>query len=128
MTRPDRQVAPGARLLPAILFVLLLAMAHSALVRRPLDEGGSGGWPDMRIDLNIATADELQVLPRIGPSLAARIVADRQACGPFATLEDVDRVPQIGPAVIESIRPYVVVESAADDRRSGIQSEESSES
>ena len=111
MTEPKRQAAPGARLMLAVMFAALVVMGYLALVRQPLDgDAGHAAWPDMRINLNTAGVDELQVLPRIGPGLAQRIVADRQAYGPFASLEDLDRVPQVGPSVLASIRPYVVVE------------------
>lgn len=113
MSESVPQAVPGARVLAVILLALVSVMCYLALVRRPM--GGSAGhvvWPDMRIDLNTASVDELQVLPRIGPGLAGRIVEDRQANGPFGSLEDLDRVPQVGPSVLESIRPYVVLEPA----------------
>jgi competence protein ComEA len=56
-----------------------------ATVRRPLP-------------LNAAEAAELACLPGVGPALAARIVADRQARGPFAEVQALERVPGIGPA------------------------------
>ena len=56
------------------------------------------------INVNIASAAELELLPGIGPTLAARIVADRDANGPFASLEDVARVRGIGPRTIDKIR------------------------
>ncbi|MDW7992133.1 MAG: helix-hairpin-helix domain-containing protein [Anaerolineae bacterium] len=37
------------------------------------------------ININTATADELQQLPRVGPALAQRIVAYREMYGPFKT-------------------------------------------
>ena len=52
------------------------------------------------LNLNRATAVELEGLPGIGPSLARRIVADRDARGPFATVAALDRVPGIGPALV----------------------------
>jgi len=52
------------------------------------------------LNLNQATAVELEGLPGIGPSLARRIVADREARGPFAAVQALDRVPGIGPALV----------------------------
>jgi competence ComEA-like helix-hairpin-helix protein len=52
------------------------------------------------LNVNHATAVELERLPGIGPSLARRIVADREAQGPFATVQALDRVPGIGPALV----------------------------
>lgn len=57
------------------------------------------------LDLNAASATELEGLPRIGPALAARIVAGR----PYARIEDLERVRGIGARTIESLRPHVVV-------------------
>lgn len=48
------------------------------------------------IDLNTATAVELERLPRIGPKLAARIIAYREAHGPFEDVRDLTRVTGIG--------------------------------
>lgn len=61
---------------------------------------GRLGRPDSVLNVNRATAVELEGLPGIGPSLARRIVADREARGPFATLESLDRIPGIGPGLV----------------------------
>jgi competence ComEA-like helix-hairpin-helix protein len=52
------------------------------------------------LNVNQASAVELEALPGIGPALARRIVADREAQGPFATVAALDRVPGIGPALM----------------------------
>lgn len=59
------------------------------------------------LDLNTADAEALRALPGVGPTLAERIVADRDAHGPFRTPEDLLRVPGIGPKRWERIRPQV---------------------
>lgn len=56
------------------------------------------------IDLNTATAAQLELLPGVGPTLAARIVQDRQANGPFKSVDDLDRVKGIGPGIVEKVR------------------------
>jgi competence protein ComEA len=68
-----------------------------------------------RVDLNRATAAELASLPRIGPALAARIVADRAARGPFTTTADLDRVRGVGPGILAAIRAEITVGPAAGD-------------
>jgi len=59
------------------------------------------------IDLNTATAGELEQLPGVGPATAAAIIDDRERNGPFASVDDLDRVPGIGPAKLEAIRASV---------------------
>lgn len=52
------------------------------------------------VNVNAADADALEALPGIGPVLAERIVADRAANGPFASVADLERVSGIGPALV----------------------------
>jgi competence ComEA-like helix-hairpin-helix protein len=59
------------------------------------------------IEMDRATASDWERLPGIGPSLAARIVADRAERGPFRTPEGLLRVRGIGPRILERIRPYL---------------------
>ncbi|MGI9179654.1 MAG: ComEA family DNA-binding protein [Longimicrobiaceae bacterium] len=65
-----------------------------------------------RIDPNSADVDELQRLPRVGPVLAARIVAHREEHGPFRTLADLDAVSGIGPALLAGVTPHVALPPA----------------
>ena len=62
-----------------------------------------------RIDVNSATAAELQLLPRIGPALAQRIVEYRKQHGPFRALHDLERVKGIGPRTIERLEPLITL-------------------
>ncbi|MEO5901942.1 MAG: helix-hairpin-helix domain-containing protein, partial [Ilumatobacteraceae bacterium] len=59
------------------------------------------------IDLNAATAQELDQLPGVGPATAAAIVAYRDAHGPFATVADLADVRGIGPAKLDALRGLV---------------------
>ena len=59
------------------------------------------------IAINEASARELQALPRVGPVLAARIVAWRQEHGPFRSLADLKRVQGIGARTAERLAPLV---------------------
>lgn len=61
------------------------------------------------LDLNRATAEELQGLPGIGPVLAARILSWRETHGPFTSVEDLLAVPGIGPRTLENLRAQVTV-------------------
>lgn len=55
------------------------------------------------IDLDIATADQIETIRGIGPSLARRIVADRDSLGPFGSLEQLQRVKGVGPKLAARI-------------------------
>jgi competence protein ComEA len=68
----------------------------------------SGGSPTAPLDLNSATAEQLDALPGIGPATAAKIVDFRQAHGPFHSVEELDAVPGIGPARIEQLKGLVL--------------------
>ncbi len=59
------------------------------------------------LDINSATAGELEALPEVGPSLAAAIVAWRDANGPFTSLEDLDAVDGVGPRMLETLAPLI---------------------
>ncbi len=63
--------------------------------------------PTPRIDVNEATVEELERLPRVGPALAARIVAWREKNGPFDALESLRHVRGIGPATARLLAPLV---------------------
>lgn len=75
--------------------------------------GGVGGvgevTADGLIDINRADAAALDALPGVGPALAARIVAHREANGPFAGVEALVDVAGIGPKTLERMRAMVVV-------------------
>ncbi len=62
------------------------------------------------LNLNSATAPQLELLPGIGPTLAQSIVSYREAHGLFRSLDDLLDVPGIGPAKLEQIRGLVTVE------------------
>lgn len=64
---------------------------------------GSAGGTGL-VDINSATAEQLDTLPGVGPSTADKIVADREANGPFASVEDLGRVSGIGPKKIEALK------------------------
>jgi competence protein ComEA len=59
------------------------------------------------LDLNSASAEELERLPGIGPSLASRIVAYRGKHGRFASVEELIRVGGIGPATLARVRDRI---------------------
>ena len=92
----------------------------------PRSAGPSAGGAATLIDLNTATASELELLPRIGPALAARIIEYRDTQGPFRSVDAIDEVRGIGPATLAQIRPYAMV--SEPERESEPASEPASES
>ena len=61
------------------------------------------------ININGATAEQLEQLPGIGPSLAQKIVSYRNAQGAFTSIDDLKNVSGIGDKKLDSIRDYVCV-------------------
>ena len=61
------------------------------------------------VNLNRASAIELETLPGIGPATAAEIVNDRSVNGPFSSVDDLVRVSGVGPATLEKLRDVVSV-------------------
>jgi competence protein ComEA len=61
------------------------------------------------LDLNRATADQLESLPGIGAVKAAAILAARDTRGGFESMEELESVRGIGPALVEKLRPLVVL-------------------
>ncbi len=62
------------------------------------------------VNINTATAEQLQALPGIGAKRAQDIVADRAANGPFRIPEDLMRVSGIGEGTLSEILEYITVE------------------
>ena len=71
----------------------------------PESGGGGGGL----LDLNAATAGDLDALPGIGPVLAQRIVDHRAEHGPFTSVDQLDEVSGIGPAIFAELAERVRV-------------------
>jgi competence ComEA-like helix-hairpin-helix protein len=71
------------------------------------------------IDLNAASAQELEALPRVGPALAKRIVERRQHAGAFQSLDDLRHVRGIGPATLRSFDTLVTFSGRPSPLHSG---------
>lgn len=62
-----------------------------------------------KINVNRASEDDLQSIPGVGPSLAAKIIKDRESNGPFASVDDLTRVTGIGEKKLESMREFITI-------------------
>jgi len=100
-----------------ILGILLLLEGGYSFVRDYMTRSsiGSAPWqaealaeyrPPFLLDINLSPADSLELLPGIGPVLAARIVEYRRQYGDFASVDSLINVPGLSPATLEKIRPY----------------------
>jgi competence protein ComEA len=63
-----------------------------------------------RLNINLASVDELDSIPGIGPQKASAIISYRDTYGGFHSVEDLLYVPGIGQSLLDSIRIYVTVE------------------
>ena len=86
----------------AFLALALLLPSSGALA-------GSDGPAGRPLDLNRATAEQLEALPGIGEVKAAAILAVRDVRGGFRTLDELEAVRGIGPALVAKLRPLVVL-------------------
>jgi competence ComEA-like helix-hairpin-helix protein len=73
-----------------------------------------------RVDVDRADLAQLSRLPRVGLGLAKGIVADRNAHGPFGSLEGLDRVSGVGPGLLKLLGPHVVFSGAGGQRDSEV--------
>jgi len=98
------------RWLMAVLCGLLVGASMAAPLERvhaaPASEKQAS---QVVVNVNKATADELEGVKGIGPMLAARILDYREANGPFRSLEDLIGVPGIGQAKLEKIKGQLTV-------------------
>jgi competence ComEA-like helix-hairpin-helix protein len=62
-----------------------------------------------KVDLNRSSADELSLLPQVGPKLAASIVREREQNGNFLTIDDLDRAPGVGPQRVAQLEPFLEI-------------------
>jgi competence protein ComEA len=68
---------------------------------------------EYRLDVNKASWVELTQLEGVGDQLARKIVADREANGPFHAIEELRRVPGVGPKTLEKVCPWLEISGDA---------------
>lgn len=71
--------------------------------------GGAAGTPDVPLDLNSATLDQLDTLPGVGPATGQAILDERERRGGFRAVEDLLEVRGIGEAKLAGLRDLVRV-------------------
>jgi competence ComEA-like helix-hairpin-helix protein len=117
---------PGVYAKTDSLFKAATARLHDASGTPPVEnEGGIGGLDSSaggraslealflsggKVDINTATQQELEGLPRIGPKTAALILEHRTRYGPFRSTEDLMNVRGIGEKTFERLADRITVE------------------
>lgn len=79
--------------------------------RQGLSSAEPVGTSSQLININTASTVELEQLPGIGPALAAAIIESREQDGPFATVDDLARVPGISERMVDEMRTLITVSS-----------------
>lgn len=103
--RMQRDRAGRSRLAVRLAGCLLVVLAAAASLQAAESKGGSG----VLVNINTASAEELQALPGIGSARADEIVHLRKTRGSFRTVEELLEVRGIGPAMLERMRPQVTL-------------------
>lgn len=89
---------------PRTLLIVTLAAARAGQALAAPAPAGP------KVNINTASAGELQLLPRIGPAVAARIVEFRDSHGAFKSVEELMRVRGVGEKTFELLKPYLATE------------------
>jgi competence ComEA-like helix-hairpin-helix protein len=99
-----------ASLFPLMLCSALLLVAAGNAKKNP---------PATPLDLNTATAAQLEEVPGIGPATAKAIVQFRRKSGPFERIEDLLAIRGISARKLEQMRPYVTISKPAPRKPGG---------
>jgi competence protein ComEA len=117
LNRGDRRV-----LAVLIVVAMLLMLVHwyrlTQYRPQPIEVLHPDGYL-FQLDVNTATWVEWMQLDGVGETLSRRIVEDRRLNGPFASVDDVQRVPGIGPKTLEAMRPHLRCASQPGGRTDG---------
>ena len=94
-----------------VLFVVLTLVSVAGLVSAPVFAADDPAVNSIleTVQLNQATAEELQALPGIGPALSERIVAYRTEHGPFKSVDQLIEVKGIGQAKLAKFRDQLAL-------------------
>ena len=93
----------------AILIVMLLCSTVYGGQGKAVQAAGQG-----KININTATVEEFQLLPRVGEATAKNIIDFRKAHGPFKSVDGMEKVRGIGKKKLATLKPYLKTEGKSD--------------
>ena len=110
----------GPRLLVSLAVVAVLAGgavyasrvsegAPKVVYTASLEEVAAESEGSLKVDINSADVEELDELPEVGPATAEAIIEYRRANGSFTAVDELEGVPGIGPTTIQKIEPFATV-------------------
>ncbi len=110
----------GPRLLVSLAVVAVLAggaiyasrvseSAPKVVYTASLDDVAAESEGSLKVDINSADVEELDELPEVGPATAEAIIEYRRANGSFTAVDELEGVPGIGPTTIQKIEPFATV-------------------
>ena len=117
---PDWWRLYGPRVLVSVVVVAVLAGgavyasrvsegAPKVVYTASLEEVAAEAEGSLKVDINSADVEELDELPEVGPATAEAIIEYRRANGSFTAVDELEGVPGIGPTTIEEIEPFATV-------------------
>lgn len=98
------------RLPPELLIETVKKTAHSDNKQTNVTTNSGSFLQNIKININHAPADSLELLPGIGPKYATQIVQYRLANGNFESIEELTEIPGIGPKTLAKINQFLTVE------------------
>lgn len=101
---------------PVVALLLFAAAPSSAPAQ---DAAAAAPRPGPQVNINAATAEQLEELPGVGPKMAARIVEYRQKNGGFKKVEDLMNVRGLGEKNFLKLKPFITVGASRTDRAGG---------
>lgn len=114
LRRSDR-VLLAVLLLAGFLLITLHGLRLTRWGMQPPEIERGAAWHEYRLEINSASWVEWMQLPGIGETLARRIVNDREQNGPFASIDDLERVKGIGPKTIAKLRLFLRLDESRLD-------------
>ena len=96
--------------LPPELLIKTVQRSHEAGESAPASKTAMIESSEIKINLNTAPADSLELIPGIGPVYAEKIAKYREKYGKFSSVKELTKISGIGPRTLEKVEKYLTVE------------------